>query len=148
LFHRLSVVHNRDDFNTMSNTEVLGLPDPDPTRKGMDIKTYLLTKLVEEALEIAKAGSKAITFGLGERLDPQYAHRFGLSQITPTNQDRMRSEIMDLLTIIDLLGAQGVELDICHGHSHETKARSVKVARYALYSEHCGTLWPGEASKL
>ena len=129
------------------NTEVLGIPDPDPRRKPMDILTYLLTKLVEESLEIAKAGSKAITFGLGERLDPKYAARFGLTENTPTNAERIRSEILDLLTIIDMLGDRGVEFDICHGHSHETRERAKKVLRYAGYSEHCATLWPGESNK-
>jgi NTP pyrophosphatase (non-canonical NTP hydrolase) len=54
---------------------------------------YLLTQLQEECAEVAQRASKAIRFGLYEKQPGQ----------DKTNFDRLREEIVDLLTVVHYL---------------------------------------------
>lgn len=59
---------------------------------------YLLTKLAEEATEVAQIALKSQQFGLDERKENDATQ--------PTNKERIHAEINDLLGVIDMLNSE------------------------------------------
>lgn len=58
----------------------------------MDRIQYLLSKIAEEAAEVAQMAAKTQQFGLQERY-----------QNGPTNAERLRAELSDLQTVVGML---------------------------------------------
>ncbi len=88
---------------------------------------HLLLILAEECGEVAHRASKAMRFGLDET---QAGH--------DTNADRLRSEMIDLLAVYDMLCKEG----ICDPVAHDDPgllAKRTQVENYLEYSEECGT---------
>lgn len=87
---------------------------------------HLMTILSEECGEVVQATTKAMRFGLEEGRD-----------IQTTNAARMRSEINDLIAMVEMLEMEGIDLSPDYDARAEKKA---KVEKYLLYSVECGTL--------
>lgn len=88
---------------------------------------YLLSKLAEEAAEVAQIALKAQIFGLHERyLDD------------PTNIERVTLEINDMLAIIEMINEEaGNVISVNEDHVAEKIA---KVEHYMEYSRQQGLL--------
>lgn len=95
----------------------------------MNTKEHLLVCLAEECAEVAQAVGKALRFGLYDT-----PPKGGLA-----NNDYLVREFNDVLAIIELLQANGANLDGigCRAAIDEKKA---KVGRYMLHAELRGTL--------
>ncbi len=87
---------------------------------------YLLTKLAEEASEIAQIALKAQQFGLDEKLPGQEL----------TNCDRIEMEFNDLLGVVELLN-QEFGCGIIQDHV-AIQAKGIKIDKYYQYSIQCG----------
>lgn len=61
----------------------------------MNRQSYLLSKIAEEAAEVAVEALKAQQFGLEDRF-----------QNGPSNAERLAAEVSDLLTVIGVLSAE------------------------------------------
>ena len=95
----------------------------------MNRQEHLMTILTEECSEVQQAITKALRFGLNEGRD-----------ITCTNAERLRAELNDLLAMVEMLEAEG--LDLSSDYTHRA-AKKAKVEKYLLYSAECGTLIGG-----
>lgn len=92
----------------------------------LTIDQYLLTKLAEEAAEVAQMAMKTAQFGATE-----------VYQVA-TNAQRLRNEIFDLLTIVKLLEERKLlDINIQQLHAHETLKR-LKIQHYLAYSQGRG----------
>lgn len=87
---------------------------------------HLMTILTEECAEVQQAVTKAMRFGLNEGRD-----------ITTTNAQRLRAEVNDVIAMVEMLEAEGI--DLSPDYNHRT-AKKAKVEKYLLYSAECGTL--------
>jgi len=89
-----------------------------------NLTRYLLSKIAEEASEVAKEALKAQQFGLYE----QYKHD------GPDNYQRLISEIKDLCIVVDMLvqSESTYEVDIT---IEEEDTKKTKVMYYYDYSE-------------
>ena len=92
----------------------------------MNRQEHLMTILTEECSEVQQAVTKTLRFGLDEGRD-----------IECTNAERLRAELNDLLAMVEMLEAEGIDLSPDHSHRAAKKA---KVEKYLLYSAECGTL--------
>ena len=92
----------------------------------MDRKEHLLIVLAEECAEVQQAVTKALRFGLDEGRD-----------IETTNAERLRYELNDLMAMVEMLAAEGINLSSDYAARAEKKA---KVEKYLIYSAECGTL--------
>ena len=97
----------------------------------MNAQEHLLTTLVEECSEIAKAGCKSLRFGLDDRspLDPG-----GM-----TNRQKLIHELNDLVATVNMLEDVGI---VPHDwQSQELQAaKQGKVAKFMGYAISKGTL--------
>lgn len=91
---------------------------------------HLMTILNEECAEVQQATSKALRFGLDEGRDIAAAE-YG------SNILRLESELNDLMAMVSMLIAEGLDLNMDSGAQERKKA---KVEKYLLYSKECGTL--------
>ncbi len=91
---------------------------------------YLLTKLAEEASEVAQIALKTQQFG-ADSCDPR-------DQVT--NTERIHAELIDLLTIVEMLNEE-FSFNFATD-SEETwyckLAKKEKVNKYYRYSQDCG----------
>lgn len=87
---------------------------------------YLLTKLAEEASEIAQIALKTQQFGMNE-ICPQFPE---------TNKQRIRKELNDLLGVIEMLNRE-YEFNFIPD-DNEIAAKINKVNKYYNYSIECG----------
>ncbi len=93
-------------------------------------KEYLLACLIEECQEVSQRATKAL--------------RFGLTEVQPgqdlTNGSRIRGEFLDLLTVADLLRAEGVELFNFASNSdmRHMREKAEKVEKFMEYSKQVG----------
>lgn len=90
---------------------------------------HLLTITGEEGSEIQGRTSKAL--------------RFGLNEVQPgqplTNARRLVGECNDLLALLEMLHAEGVDLTGL-GDRAEIAAKKMKVEKFLVYSREMGTL--------
>lgn len=91
---------------------------------------HLLTILTEECGEVIQAGTKTLRFGLEEGRDVS-ALEYG------NNVQRLRYELNDLIAMVEMLEAEG--LDLSPDYQSRLKKKT-KVEKYLLYSKECGTL--------
>jgi NTP pyrophosphatase (non-canonical NTP hydrolase) len=92
----------------------------------MNRKQYLLTKLAEEATEVAQIALKTQQFGMDEQCP-------GLQF---TNKQRIHQELNDLITIVMMLNDE-YGFDFMNDEDH-IKNKKVKVNKYYQYSIQCG----------
>ena len=92
----------------------------------MNREQYLLTKLGEEATEIAQIALKTQQFGKGEKY-----HKHDLN-----NEERINVEFNDLLAIVDLLN-QEFGYDLKPIPSFKI-AKQAKIEQYYEYSKDLG----------
>lgn len=94
----------------------------------MNKREYLLTKLVEECLEVAQRATKAMCFGIDEVQPGQDL----------SNRERLNLEWNDLLATVELLHARtGIAL---YGDSDLIRAKKRKIEKFMAYSVECGCL--------
>jgi hypothetical protein len=93
----------------------------------MNKTQYLLTKLAEEASELAVDALKAAQFGAGEVYEDV------------TNADRLQLELYDLLTVLKLLEEEGLVLVSELPTDYETYKRK-KILHYYNYAKTLGTV--------
>lgn len=96
---------------------------------------YLLTKLAEEATEIAQRALKAVEFGLDE-VQP------GQEQ---SNAERVGGEVIDMITILLMLADLGVEIQASVAADEQVlnamiAAKKAKVEKYMALSRTLGKL--------
>lgn len=89
---------------------------------------HLLTIFAEEGTEISQATSKALRFGIHEKL-----------KLPETNQERMQKEYNDLLAMAQMLNEEDLGINL-YQDDELIKRKKEKVERYLLYSKECGTL--------
>lgn len=92
----------------------------------MNRQQYLLTKLAEEASEVAQIALKAQQFGL------DYLH----PKLLESNAARIRAELTDLLAIVDMLNEECLLSFLVHNDAIATKKE--KVNKYYQYSIQLG----------
>lgn len=99
----------------------------------MTYQQYLLTKLAEEATEVAKIALKTQQFGMDETRDGY-----------PSNRERLHSELNDFLSHVTMLNEEcdlGFYPDI-----EAMEAKKVKTEKYAQFSRELGMLEKKKAS--
>jgi len=89
-------------------------------------KEYLLTKLIEECVEVAKEASKALTFGLDDK------HKDHKSNI-----EKINDEWNDLMAIRRMLMGEGVRIFDNIGLQDK---KMCKVEKYMKWSQERGCL--------
>lgn len=92
---------------------------------------YLLTKLAEEASEVAQIALKTQQFGA----DEVCSNRPG------TNTERVHKELIDLLAIVGMLNVEydfGFNLKVDSRLASKIEEKQNKVDRYYRYSQDCG----------
>lgn len=87
---------------------------------------HLLVILSEECAEVQHATAKALRFGLNEKRD-----------LPTSNHDRIRAELNDLMTVVEMLNDEGLDL---RPRRVAMKNKREKVEKYLLYSKECGAL--------
>jgi len=87
---------------------------------------FLLGKLSEECVEVAKIAHKAQQFGLYDK----HPERDG------TNQERIQQELNDILAIVGMLNAE-FEFEFCPD-TIGIKVKIDKVNKYYEYSKNAG----------
>lgn len=98
----------------------------------MNVKQYYLAKLAEECNEVAQRALKQMQFGAGERQNTPS----GKSELT--NSERLRDEIYDLATVVQILEELGeVKLDAEEFEIAEENKRT-KLEKYLVYSQALG----------
>lgn len=113
----------------------------------MTIKQFLLLKTMEECDEVSQRASKQMQFGRDE------AQGTGVhgedATIYPTNSQRLRGEVNDLLSMIRMLEflgelseASDVELACAYA------AKYAKIAKYLKYSQDLGNVESGSITLL
>jgi NTP pyrophosphatase (non-canonical NTP hydrolase) len=95
----------------------------------MNTEQYLLGLVAEECAEVAHRASKAQRFGMDER-QPGSDYQ--------TNKERLKEEVMDLLTVLRVLGLLPKE---CEQRAHDMK-KIAKINHYMDYSKKLGLLRP------
>ncbi len=97
----------------------------------LDREQFLLTKLAEEACEVAQMALKTQQFGLREIKQGE----------TKNNFERLRDELVDLFTILELLDSEGFVTDL-HNDNFDSdaamKAKKERVQKYYLHSKILG----------
>lgn len=92
---------------------------------------YLLTKLAEEASEVAQIALKTQQFGeYNSYLDT-----------TETNTECIHAELIDLLAIVGMLNVEydfGFNLKVDNRLASKIEEKQNKVDRYYRYSQDCG----------
>lgn len=88
---------------------------------------HLLTKLIDECAEIQQATTKALNFGLED----------GYPNTDRTNVGDMRHEFNDLIGVVHMLEAEGLNLSLDMG---KIQAKKVKVEHWLKYSKQQGML--------
>lgn len=98
----------------------------------MDQKQFLLLKIMEECSEISQRASKALQFGMNEIQSGQDL----------TNQERLQSEIDDLLCIVELFNqhSEAGEGFITKITSEQLDAKRKKLNKFLVYSKDLGVL--------
>jgi hypothetical protein len=92
---------------------------------------HLLVCLNEEGVEIGKETDKILRFGIDDRnVD---------NPDDPTNRERLRRELCDLLGVIELLVARGVITDP-HLDTQRIYFKKVRVAKFMRYAQSVGAL--------
>lgn len=91
----------------------------------MNRREHLLVILGEECAEVIQDAAKALRFGLDEGRD-----------IEVTNAERLKTEVNQLLAVIEMLDEEGV--DLRDDFIVQRKKRE-KVEEYLEYSKQCGT---------
>jgi hypothetical protein len=90
---------------------------------------HLLTITGEEAVEVAQRASKAL--------------RFGLDEVQPgqplSNRERLIVEINDLLAMVEMLEAEGVDMSAV-GDDAALEAKKLKVENFLELSRFYGRL--------
>lgn len=101
----------------------------------MNTQEYLITCAMEECNEIAKELSKCNRFGSDEMMEGHHL----------TNAQRVRAELVDLLSVIDMLTAvnQSFSFNIdINGHDHGGYLeKRIKVQKYLNYSMELGIVY-------
>ena len=88
---------------------------------------HLQTIAMEECAALQQAVSKAKRFGLSDRGEPD----------GPTNAQQIQTEFNDLLAVVDMLNAIGMDL---HRDPKLVREKIHRVEKYLLYSKERGTL--------
>lgn len=95
----------------------------------MTKEQYFLTKLAEEASEVAQMAMKCAQFGVDER---QYDDG-------PSNYERLIHEINDFRVIVGLIrGRESVSLIDLEGYPYDLRAKEAKILKYLKYSQDLG----------
>lgn len=99
----------------------------------MDRQQYLLTKLAEEASEVAQIALKTQQFGYDEKRPEQPF----------TNRERIHQELVDLITIVLMLNEEtelGFNFDSEEeeGGVSQSELKRAKVNKYYEYSRKLG----------
>ena len=93
----------------------------------LDREQYLLAKLVEEAAEVQQRALKMMQFGMNEIQAGQKLN----------NSQRLRLEIMDFLTIVDLMETE-IYIDDLEAEGLHSAMKRVKMAEYLELSRKLG----------
>lgn len=88
---------------------------------------HLLTIFSEECAEVAQETSKALRFGLEEKMPTE----------TRNNRQRIAKEFSQLMAMREMLEDEGVKLPIS---VNVIDAKKSAVEKYLEYSKQCGTL--------
>ena len=103
----------------------------------MNNEQYLLTCIMEEAAEVAKAASKAIRFGINEVYP----------ETKETNIDRLARELNDLDAVVSMfigeLGDDGKDFMRKSVNPGHIKQKKDKMIQYMEYSQRLGILQGG-----
>ncbi len=95
----------------------------------MTRQEHLLICLAEECAEVIYDVSKILRFGINDNHP----------KVGVPNGERLQTEINDVFTIINMLQAEGFELDI---NSSAMVEKQKKVERYIAYAKERGTITP------
>lgn len=95
----------------------------------MNKTEYLIVKLIEECVEVAQRGTKALTFGLDEIQEGQ----------TLTNRQRLLEECIDLTAILEMCHDMGIMPNDVDFYT-KIDAKKAKVKKYMEYSKKMGCL--------
>lgn len=100
----------------------------------MNRTEHLLTVLAEEAVEVAKEVSKALRFGIHERMDgPPYN-----SEVT--NAERINREIAQFDAMVDWLRVEGILPQVDGDYEQHYREKKPRVTHYMGYAESVGAL--------
>lgn len=103
----------------------------------MTKKDYLLQKLQEECAEIIVIASKYNCFG------PESFHPDDPKKVT--NAQNLARELMDLMAVIQMVGAEGILPEMSPKQAEEAINNKIhKVEYYMESSRDCGRLDPEE----
>lgn len=107
----------------------------------MTIRQYWLTKLAEECCEVGQRALKSMQFG-GEQVW-KAGEVPGSRTVVPNeglnNAQRLRLEINDLLTVLDVLDVFGEVSRVTDEQLHEAKAaKLIKIHKYLKMSQDLG----------
>jgi hypothetical protein len=97
----------------------------------MTRQQHLLIRLMEECAEVQKEISKILIFGLKDK--PFIAE--GVDHVP--NDVRLSQEIVDVLTLIDMVDESGIKINIADEAIEKKRA---KVEKYLEYSHSKGLL--------
>lgn len=103
----------------------------------MTKEQYFLTKLAEEASEVAQMAMKCAQFGRDERYQAD----------GPSNYERLIHEINDFRVIVGLLrGRESVTLIDLESYPYNLKAKEAEILKYLKYSQDLGQTQTEETS--
>lgn len=94
--------------------------------KFMKLNDFLLMLLAEECSEVSQRVCKSLRFGNDETQNGQEM----------SNKERLSEEVMDLLTIVDILQTKEL-IDISNFDNHRIK-KEEKIEKYLKYSKSLG----------
>ncbi len=94
----------------------------------MTKQEHLYVKLMEECAEVQQRAAKLMQFGSEEKEPGQDL----------TNAQRLRNELNDLLTIVDMLECAGLPQNSAKQEADHIANKYLKVEKYLKYSQELG----------
>lgn len=106
----------------------------------MNVHEHILTVLMEECAEVAKECSKALRFGLDDKVTMNPDGPRGTEG--PTNREKLSDELNDLIGVTHMLIHEGI-LPPEWQDAEKQVRKGAKVARFMRYAMNVGSLQGG-----